>query len=368
MPAQRRRPSRSEPVSRQAKRWSATTGSAGSRSPVRTSVGMEIIPSFSASRPGPRLRDGGQGPRDRRRVRPISTFAVEGTARSAFGFGGQKCSAAPVFVDPSQYEESGRLVDRAAVIAGRPASARRRLSPWSTPPRSSATEGRRRGLEDRRELCGGRRLTAAALGHGLFVATDGRARDRRPLIYDTQLFVPLIADHPWRHSTRRSSERTGAAQVHGRLVHPRPAEIDRFLARIEAGVVYISRVRPAPRPAPGPASTRSAGGRARVPPGRAAAALATSGSTSTSSPAPSSRSAHDLDAPEIRDRRRLPQAERWSAGAVNGEAGRGVAVDAGDDVGDEHAPRRPPRTRRRRRWGWHRTMQTTISIGTRPST
>ena len=55
-------------------------------------------------------------------------LAVEGVARSAFGLGGQKCSAASrAYVDASVVEEfCDRLARRAGEIrAGRPAAARR---------------------------------------------------------------------------------------------------------------------------------------------------------------------------------------------------------------------------------------------------
>ena len=97
-----------------------------------SAVGMSILQSFSTSHPKPAICEmGGKNPVIVAASADLD-LAVEGTARSAFGFGGQKCSAASrVFVDESIADEFvARLVARAeAIPATRPLEPGGFLSP-----------------------------------------------------------------------------------------------------------------------------------------------------------------------------------------------------------------------------------------------
>ena len=166
------------------------TGSSG--------VGMSIIQSFSSSHPRPAICEmGGKNPVIVAASADLD-LAVEGTARSAFGFGGQKCSAASrVFVHESLVDEfCDRLVARAEAIPPRRPARARRL------PVAGRRQAARRALRGQvvadarltgEVLCGGTRLTDGDLGRGNFVAPTVVRVPDDSMIWDTELFVPLIA-------------------------------------------------------------------------------------------------------------------------------------------------------------------------------
>ena len=90
-----------------------------------SAVGMSIIESFSTSHPKPAICEmGGKNPVIVAASADLD-LAVEGTARSAFGFGGQKCSAASrVYVDESIADEFVRPAGRAGQVDPRHVTAR----------------------------------------------------------------------------------------------------------------------------------------------------------------------------------------------------------------------------------------------------
>ena len=189
------------------------------------------------------LRDGWQEPGDRRRV-GRSRAGGRGHGASAFGFGGQKCSAASrVFVHESLVDEFvDRLVARAEPSRGsarssatgscRLSSTRRRSSATT---RSSPTPG------------SPARCCAAGPAHRrrLGAATSSRHRRARARRLDDLGHRAVRAAHrrPFRRFARRGARagQRGAVRVDGRSVRRRRSEIDRFLDRIEAGVVYVNR-------------------------------------------------------------------------------------------------------------------------------
>lgn len=211
-----------------------------------SSVGMSIIRSFSTSHPKPAVCEmGGKNPVIIAASADLE-LAVEGTARSAFGFGGQKCSAASrVFVHESIADEfTRRLVARAeAIPTTSPLEPGGFLSPVVN---QAALDRYAAAVDDARHtgevLTGGERLTEGRLGAGNFVApTIVRVPDDSP-IWTTELFMPLVAV--------RSVSSLDEALVLSNAVPfgltaglfaEDQAEIDQFLERIEAGVVYVNR-------------------------------------------------------------------------------------------------------------------------------
>lgn len=211
-----------------------------------SAVGTSILADFSASRPKPAICEmGGKNPvivSDRADL----DLAVEGTARSAFGFAGQKCSAASrVLVHRSVAAEFvDRLVERAEAIPRRgplerdgflsPVVDGRALERYD----AAVAEAHRTG----QVLTGGHRLTDGALTAGNFVApTVVRVGDDSPL-WDTELFLPLIAVAEF--STFDEAIGRANATPFGLtagLFSDDEAEIAGFFERIEAGVVYVNR-------------------------------------------------------------------------------------------------------------------------------
>ena len=211
-----------------------------------STVGMSIIQSFSSSHPRPAICEmGGKNPVIVARSADL-TLAVEGTARSAFGFGGQKCSAASrVFVDESLVDEfCERLVARAAAIPlFGPHDRDGFLSPVVD---DVAVERYEQVVADARltgeVLCGGSRLTDGELGRGNFLAPTVVRVPDDSLIWTTELFVPVIAVRAVA-SLDEALDRANAVPfgLTAGLFATDRSEIDRFLDRIEAGVVYVNR-------------------------------------------------------------------------------------------------------------------------------
>jgi 1-pyrroline-5-carboxylate dehydrogenase len=211
-----------------------------------SSVGMSIIHAFSASHPRPAICEmGGKNPVIVAASADLA-LAVEGTARSAFGFGGQKCSAASrVFVDESLVDEfCERLVARTEAIAHvGPLERDGFLSPVVD---LAAVERYEQVVADARltgdVLCGGNRLTDGELGRGNFLAPTVVRVPDDSMIWDTELFVPLIAVRSVA-SLDEALERANAVPfgLTAGLFASDRSEIDRFLDRIEAGVVYVNR-------------------------------------------------------------------------------------------------------------------------------
>lgn len=172
--------------------------------------------------------------------------AVEGTARAAFGFSGQKCSAASrVYVHTAVAEEFlHRLVERSQQLSlGDPAKS----DVFTGPVISDVAYARFQASCERARLdgeivLGGSVMDDGELAHGFFCElTIARLPKDHPFFYD-ELFIPLLAvaivdsfdeaivlanDSPFGLTAGLFSENR--------------TTIDRFLDEIEAGVAYVNR-------------------------------------------------------------------------------------------------------------------------------
>ena len=211
-----------------------------------STVGMSIIHSFSASHPKPAICEmGGKNPVIVTASADLD-LAVEGTARSAFGFGGQKCSAASrAFVHESVADEFvARLVARAEAI---PAASPLEPGGFLSPVVNQAALDRYDAvvadvLAHGEVLTGGRRLTDGHRAAGNYVApTVVRAPDDS-IVWSTELFVPLLAVRAVA-SLDEALDRANAVPfgLTAGLFAEDESEIERFHARIHAGVVYVNR-------------------------------------------------------------------------------------------------------------------------------
>ncbi len=209
-------------------------------------TGTAIRRAFSAAYPKPVICEmGGKNPVIVSDSADLD-LAVEGTVRSAFGFAGQKCSAASrAFVHESVHDEFvARLVERTAAIpAIGPLDDGGFLSPVIDDAAlrrfDEAVAGARSGGA---VLVGGDRLTDGARAAGNFVEPTIVAVPDASPIWTTELFVPLLA-------VRAVSSLDDAIARANALPYGLTAgmfadddgEVDRFLDRIEAGVVYVNR-------------------------------------------------------------------------------------------------------------------------------
>ena len=231
-----------------ARRSSRTPVSTASRSPGRAPWGCRSSARSRSSQPKPAICEmGGKNPVIVTAAADLE-LAAAGTARSAFSYAGQKCSAASrVFVDA----DGRRRVRRPARRAGRGDRTGRDRSNQAAFSRRSST-GRARSLRhDRRRGAARKARCCAAAGAstdgdlaaGNFVAPTVVLAPDDSTVWTDELFVPLIAvrsvaslDEALRPGERR------AVRADRRLVQrATTTEIERFLGGIEAGVVYVNR-------------------------------------------------------------------------------------------------------------------------------
>jgi 1-pyrroline-5-carboxylate dehydrogenase len=209
-------------------------------------VGMEIYRTFTRDHPKPTICEmGGKNPVIVSRHADLDR-AAQGTARSAFGLSGQKCSAASrAYVErPVAAEFITRLVAQAqGMVVGDPLARDTYMGPVVD---EAAVERFNRAVAEARERgkvhCGGERLTAGDLARGSYLPPTVIEVPRDSLTWTTELFVPLIAvaavDSLDEAFTLANDTPLGLTAG---MFSTEPAEVDAFLERIEAGVVYINR-------------------------------------------------------------------------------------------------------------------------------
>jgi 1-pyrroline-5-carboxylate dehydrogenase len=209
-------------------------------------VGMEIYRSFTREHPKPTICEmGGKNPVIVSRHADLDV-AAQGTARSAFGLSGQKCSAASrAYVErPVSAEFIRKLVEQAeSLVVGDPLARDTYMGPVVdeaavTRYERAVAEARERGTVH----CGGERLITGEFARGSYVPPTVVEVPRDSWIWTTELFVPLIAveavDSLDEAFTLANATPLGLTAG---MFSAEPTEVDRFLDRIEAGVVYINR-------------------------------------------------------------------------------------------------------------------------------
>jgi 1-pyrroline-5-carboxylate dehydrogenase len=173
--------------------------------------------------------------------------AVEGVARSAFGFGGQKCSACSrVYVERPVYDQFvDLLVERTAkMVVGDPADGKTFVGPViNEAAQRRFAEAAGRARREGRVRFGGETLQDGAFARGYFVAptiVDGLPLDHP--FFKEELFLPFLAVAPVDSLDEaiREANATEYGLTAGIFTEDE-REIDEFFERIEAGVVYANR-------------------------------------------------------------------------------------------------------------------------------
>ena len=210
-------------------------------------VGFELFRTFSRSFPRPCIVEmGGKNPAIVTRRADLEE-AAEGIMRSAFGFGGQKCSAnSRVYVERPVHDELVRLlVEKTEAIAvGDPLPREGWLGPVID--RNAVERHQKAVAEARRDgtvFTGGEHLTDGDLERGFYVeptVVGGLPADHR--LFRDELFAPFTAVHP----VDSLDEAIGLANdslygLTAGVYSEDPAEVQRFLDRIAAGVLYVNR-------------------------------------------------------------------------------------------------------------------------------
>ena len=210
-------------------------------------VGMRLFHAFSKQWPRPCIVEmGGKNPAIVSRHADLDE-AAEGIMRSAFGFGGQKCSAnSRVYVERPVHDDLvRRLVEKTeAITIGDPLVRSNWLGPIIDQRavdrhQSAVSEARRDGTV----FTGGERLTDAGMERGFYVEPTvvGNLPTSHRLFRD-ELFAPFTAVAP----VDSLDEALALANdsVYGLtagVYSEDQAEVKAFLDRAQAGVLYVNR-------------------------------------------------------------------------------------------------------------------------------
>ena len=210
-------------------------------------VGMDLYRTFSKRFPKPTIVEmGGKNPAVVSRTADLEE-AAEGIVRSAFGFGGQKCSAnSRVYVEKPVHDELVRLLveKTEAITIGDPLLRENWLGPIVDQKavdrhQAAVAEARRDG----RVFVGGERLTDRGMDRGFYVeptVVGDLPADHR--LFRDELFAPFTAVHAV--DTFDEALRLANDSVYGLtagVYSEDPGEVQRFLDTIEAGVTYVNR-------------------------------------------------------------------------------------------------------------------------------
>jgi len=209
-------------------------------------VGMDIYKHFTTEIPKPVICEmGGKNPAIVTKNADLDK-ATDGVLRSAFGFGGQKCSACSrVFVEREVYDDFvGLLKEKTEKIkVGNPLERDVYLGPIINEPamdtfEEASEEARKNGTI----VTGGHRLTEGDFARGLFVEPTVVEVPDDNWIWKRELFVPFVvvgAFDELDEAIEKSND-TEYGLTAGFFSEDQ-AEIDEWLDRIQAGVVYVNR-------------------------------------------------------------------------------------------------------------------------------
>ena len=209
-------------------------------------VGMEIYRNFSKAYPKPAICEmGGKNPAIVTRTADLDV-ASDGVLRSAFGFGGQKCSACSrVYVADEVYDAFVKLLVEKTekLVVGDPLDRGTFLGPVISPMavdtyEEAAAEARARG----KVLTGGERLGGGALDRGFYVRPTVAEVPTDSWLWKKELFVPFVVVGRF-SDLDDAIDRANASEygLTAGLFSTEQREIDHWLSRIEAGVVYVNR-------------------------------------------------------------------------------------------------------------------------------
>ena len=210
-------------------------------------VGFDLYKTFSRSFPKPTIVEmGGKNPAVVSRKADLEE-AAEGIVRSAFGFGGQKCSAnSRVYVEKPVHDELVRLLveKTEAITIGDPLLRENWLGPiidQRAVDRHQTAVGEAR--KDGRVFVGGERLMDRGMERGYFVeptVVGDLPADHR--LFRDELFAPFTAVHAV--DSFEEAIRLANDSVYGLtagVYSEDKDEVQKFLDTVEAGVLYVNR-------------------------------------------------------------------------------------------------------------------------------
>jgi 1-pyrroline-5-carboxylate dehydrogenase len=210
-------------------------------------VGMQIYKNFARDYPKPAICEmGGKNPTIVTAKADLDK-ASDGVMRSAFGFGGQKCSACSrVFVERPAYDGFvKKLVEKASKLAvGNPLGRQIYMGPVIN---TKAVQTHQQAVADvkaggGRVVLGGERITEGDLARGNFVQPTIVEAPLEHRVWKEELFVPFVAVAPVDSldEALRLANDTEYGLTAGFYSEDK-SEQQRFLDEIQAGVVYVNR-------------------------------------------------------------------------------------------------------------------------------
>lgn len=172
--------------------------------------------------------------------------AIPGIVRSAFGLSGQKCSAlSRVYVAEAVADRlvAGLADATRALSVGDPTRREHWMGPVINERAAEKYLGyvRELGRHGAAVIEGGRRLDAGTLGRGAFVAPTVAVAPREHPLYATEMFLPVLMVTTVENVAE--AVRLANASTLGLTAgcYGGAADVEYFLAHVEAGTVYVNR-------------------------------------------------------------------------------------------------------------------------------
>ena len=210
-------------------------------------VGMQIYRNFAKDYPKPAICEmGGKNPAIVSAKADVDK-ATEGVMRSAFGFSGQKCSACSrVYVERPVYDQFVHaLLEKASRLnVGDPLKRDVYMGPVINEKAVQTFENAVADVKKAggRVLLGGERIKEGDLARGLFVQPTIVEAPLDSRVWKDELFVPFVAVAPV-DSIDQALELANKTEygLTAGFYSEDPSEQQKFLDRIQAGVVYVNR-------------------------------------------------------------------------------------------------------------------------------
>ena len=209
-------------------------------------VGFALNKSFAKEHPKPVITEmGGKNPTIVSAKANLD-LATDGVLRSSFGYSGQKCSACSrVLVERAVYDDFVALIveKTAKLTVGDPLRKEVYMGPVIFAEsvkrfEDAVAEARKSGVV----LAGGEVITEGDMARGNFVQPTIVEVPRNSFVWKKELFVPLVALSPVDSLDEAMADAndTEYGLTAGFFSEER-SEIDWYLERIHAGVVYVNR-------------------------------------------------------------------------------------------------------------------------------
>lgn len=211
-----------------------------------TKVGLELNRTMSTGRIRPCLMElGGKNAAVISEYADIAA-AVKGCVRSAFGLSGQKCSAlSRIYVARSKYDAflEQFVAATKALVVGDPMKRGVFMGPVIHAGsvarfEAAVAEAKRDGTVH----CGGERLKDGEFAHGHFVQPTIVTVPRGHRLIKNELFLPLVTVAPF-DTFEEGIELANDVDygLTAGLFSSKPEEVETFMNRVEAGVLYANR-------------------------------------------------------------------------------------------------------------------------------